>query len=154
MKYRFLVVLLFIILPQLCSSQNKQIWNYVDLVDINGNTQKRFTAKSSVMFIGDSLIVVSCENDKLISLMTVPWIGALDDTDYRVFERVGPSQSIEDSVGKIYRYTYYHIQHNNKLVMMVDDSLSFVMFHPKPNFGIVFHNNNKNKKQNGRSSKE
>ena len=100
---------LFILIPTLCISQNKKVWRCADLVTIDGKVEKRFWATSSVTFIGDSIIVVSCENEKLISLLTTPWRGLLDETTYRVFKRIGPQQSITDSVGTIYRYTYEHL---------------------------------------------
>ena len=121
--------------------QIKTVWDFMDIVTPEGKTLERFKVVASTAFINDSILIVSCTNEKILGLISTPSQGLFDDTDYRIYQRIGVVSSITDSVGTVYRYTYEHITHNNGIVLMVDDSLSFVMIHPSPHVGLVFHNN-------------
>ena len=121
--------------------QVKSVWQYMDLVSPEGKAIERFNVIASTAFINDSILIVSCTDDKILGLVSAPSQGLFDDTDYRIYKRTGTISSMRDTVGTVYRYVYEHIIHKNKLVLMIDDSLSFVMIHPNPHVGLVFHNN-------------
>ena len=123
--------------------QVKSVWQYMDLVSSEGKALERFNVIASTSFINDSILIISCTDDKILGLVSSPSQGLFDDTDYRIYKRTGTISSMSDSIGTVYRYVYEHVVHHNKLVLMVDDSLSFVMIHPNPHVGLVFHNNKK-----------
>ncbi len=131
--------------------QVKSVWQYMDLVSPEGKILERFNVVASTSFINDSILIVSCNNDKILGLISSPSQGLFDDTDYRIYKRIGPVSSMKDTVGMVYRYVYEHITHQNKLVIMIDDMLTFVMIHPSPHMGLVFHNNKKGRINYGTS---
>ena len=139
MKCIKLLLLMLYIFPACCLAQVKTSWDVVELVSMSGQSLKKWNAKSSVSFI-DSFLVISCEDNKILGLISHPEQGFFDESGYRIFKLNEPIQSIKDSIGAIYRRSYTSTFYNNNIVIMVDDSLSFVMLHPNPQVGIVLHN--------------
>ena len=123
--------------------QVKQGWDVTEIVSPKGKVLQTFKVIASTSFINDSILIISCNDEKILGLISTPSQALFDDTDYRIYKRIEPISSMKDTVGTIYRYVYEHISHRNKLVIMVDDNLSFVMIHPNPHVGLVFHNKKK-----------
>jgi|TARA_Y100000034_G_scaffold135106_1_gene205708 hypothetical protein len=142
-KILILAALLLYIFPTPCFSQIKTNWTIIELVSNEGKSLKKWNANSSISFI-DSILVVSCDDSKVLGLLSNPKQGFFDDSKYRVFKLAEPIQSIKDSIGIIYRRSYTSPFYFNNIVMMVDDSLSFIMMHPNVHIGLVFHNKKDN----------
>ena len=139
MKYVKLLIITLCIFPILGLAQIKTNWEVVELVSSEGKSFKKWNTNSSVSFI-DSILIISCDDNKVLGLISNPQQGFFDDSGYRVFKLVGPIHSIADSVGTIYRRSYTSTFYLNDIVMLVDDSLDFVLIHPNAYMGIVFHN--------------
>jgi hypothetical protein len=139
MKHIKLLILALCMLPIFCNAQIKTNWEVVELVSSEGKSFKKWNTNSSVSFI-DSILIISCDDNKILGLISNPQQGFFDDSGYRVFKLVGPIQSIADSIGTIYRRAYTSTFYLNDIVMLVDDSLDFVLIHPNAYMGIVFHN--------------
>jgi hypothetical protein len=135
------LILTLCMLFSVALGQVKQVWGIMDIVTPEGTTIERFKVTASTSFINDSILIISCDNAKILGLISAPSQGLFDDTHYRIYKRTKPVSSMKDSVGTVYRYVFEHITHSNKLVVMVDDILTFVMIHPSPHVGLVFHNN-------------
>ncbi len=133
-------ILIAVMISLTAFSQVKQVWNHVEIVSVDGKTLKQFETISSTSFINDSIFILYTHDEKLLGLLSNPSQSLLDETLYRIYKRNGEVSYIEDSVGTVYRYPYKHIVHNTQLVVMVDDDMTFVMIHPSPHVGIVFHN--------------
>jgi hypothetical protein len=126
------------------SAQQKNIWEKAELVSPDGVILKTFNVKSSTTFV-DSLLIVSCLDPKVLGLISKPSQALFDETNYRIYKRNNITSSYRDSVGVINRQAFFNVVYNNKIVVFVDDSLSFIMIHPTPDIGLVLHNG-KNKK--------
>ena len=125
-----------------CEAQIKQEWDVVELVSVDGISLKKWNTKSYITIV-DSILIISCKDVKILGLLSHPQQGFFDESDYRVYKRKGGITSIGDSTGTIYRHEYVSPFYNNTLVIMVDDGIGFMMVHPNPQVGIVFHNKKK-----------
>ncbi len=143
-KIIFAVFVLLLYTNTTADAQVKQSWEIADLVSIDGKILKTFKVNTSTYFV-DSILIVSCSDFKVLSLLSNPTQSLFDDTDYRVYKG-DHIITHSDSLGIIDRRPYHNILYNNKIVVFVDDSLSFVMIHPNPQIAIVFHNKLKNNK--------
>lgn len=128
-------------------AQVKQTWDYADIVDQNGQTIKSYSVTSSLMILDDTTIIISCNEEKLLGLISSPMQGVVDDTDYRVYKWNGNITIMKDSIkGNIYRRPYISVYKYNQIIVMTDDSLSFMMIHPNPYVALAFHNKYKNRR--------
>ena len=125
-----------------CEAQVKHEWEIVELVSIQGVSLKKWNT-SSYTTIVDSLLVISCKDDKILGLLSHPQQGFFDESDYRVYRKLGDTTVLRDSVGTLYRQEYKSPFYGNIIVLITDDTNTFLMVHPNPQVGIVFHNKKK-----------
>jgi len=125
-----------------CEAQVKHEWDVVELVSMDGMSLKKWNTKSYTTIV-DSILIISCKDSKILGLLSHPQQGFFDESDYRVYKRKGEVTSIRDTTGTIYRHEYISPFYKNTLVIMVDDVMGFMMVHPNPQVGIVFHNKKK-----------
>ena len=125
-----------------CEAQVKQEWEIVELVSIQGVSLKKWNTKSYTTIV-DSILVISCKDNKILGLLSHPQQGFFDESDYRVYSKLGESTILSDSVGTLYRQEYKSPFYGNVLVILTDDANTFLMVHPNSQVGIVFHNKKK-----------
>ena len=141
-----ILIALTIFLAFNAGAQVKQTWDYADIVDQNGKTLKSYAVTSSLMILDDTTIIISCTEQKMLGLISSPMQGVVDDTDYRVYKWNGNLTIMKDSIhGDLYRKPYISIFKSNQIIVMFDDSLSFMMIHPNPYVALAFHNKYKRK---------
>lgn len=120
-------------------AQEKSVWSVAELVSPDGKVLKTFKTNSSTSFV-DSLLIVSCDDPKVLGLISRPTQALFDETNYRVYKKNNTTATYKDSIGIINRHSYFNVAYNNKIVVFIDDSLSFIMIHPSPQIGLVLHN--------------
>ena len=136
------LILVIVLGVSTCEAQVKHEWDVVELVSMEGISLKKWNTKSYTTIV-DSILIISCKDSKILGLLSHPQQGFFDESDYRVYKRKGEVTSISDSTGTIYRHEYVSPFYNNTLIIMVDDVMGFMMVHPNPQVGIVFHNKKK-----------
>ena len=125
-----------------CEAQVKQEWEVVELVSMQGVSLKKWNTTSSTTIV-DSVLIISCKDDKILGLLSHPQQGFFDDSDYRVYRKIGKITTLTDSVGTLYRQEYKSPFYTHVLVVLSDEMGTFLMIHPNPQVGIVFHNKKK-----------
>ena len=125
-----------------CKAQVKHQWDVVEIVSMDGSSLKKWNTTSYTTFV-DSLLIISCEDNKIVGLLSHPQQGFFDDSDYRVYKKMRKTTTLTDSLGTIYRQEYFSPFYKNMMVVLTDESQSFLMVHPNPQIGIVFHNKKK-----------
>ena len=125
-----------------CDAQVKHEWEVVELVSIQGLSLKKWNTKSYTTIV-DSILVISCKDDKILGLLSHPQQGFFDDSDYRVYTKLGDTTVLRDSVGTLYRQEYKSPFYGNVVILITDEEYTFLMIHPNSQVGIVFHNKKK-----------
>jgi len=120
------------------NAQIKRTWKVAELVSIDGKSLKKWNVKSHITLL-DSILIISSQDDKILTLFSSSHQEFFDESSYRVFKLKGPHQSISDSLGTIYRYEYNSIFSHSDIVIMMDENITFMMLHPNNQIGVVFH---------------
>ena len=138
----YIIIFITIFSIRESQAQVKHEWNVIELVSIEGVSLKKWNTKSYTTIV-DSFLIISCKDDKILSLLSHPQQGFFDESDYRVYKRKGVVSSMKDTLSTIYRHEYVSPFYHNTLIIMIDEAIEFMMIHPNPQVGVVFHNKKK-----------
>ena len=74
---------------------------------------KTFKTNSSTSFV-DSLLIVSCDDPKVLGLISRPTQALFDETTYRIYKKNNTTATYKDSIGIINRHSYFNVACNTK----------------------------------------